>query len=99
MIEHVVFMKFKKGVSEERLGDLEKGLAALPGLIPEIRSYTFGRDVLHSPRSCDFALVSDFDDLEALKRYITHPDHQAIVAIVLDVCESTMIVDFERQAA
>ena len=95
MLKHVVFMKFKPGKEEAEIAELEKGLGALPAIIPEIKGYEFGRDVLRSPRSYDFALVSTFDDLDAMKRYQIHPDHQAVVRIVLELCESILAVDFE----
>jgi hypothetical protein len=48
MLKHVVFFKFKQGIGEEEISDLEKSLAALPAAIPEILSYKFGRDVVRS---------------------------------------------------
>jgi len=95
MLKHVVFMKFKDGTREERIEDLEKSLGALPGAIPEIEQYEFGRDVLRTERSYDFALVSAFGDLEAMKRYQAHPDHQVVLGKVREMCESILAVDFE----
>ncbi|MEW6113056.1 MAG: Dabb family protein [Thermodesulfobacteriota bacterium] len=94
MIKHVVFMKLKPGVTDAQVDGLRKGLSALPEKIPEIKEYSFGRDVVRSERSMDFALVSAFADLEALKRYIEHPDHQAVVSLVRDLSEKTLTVDF-----
>lgn len=94
MLKHIVFMKFKPGVQESEIADMERGLAALPGKINEIREYVFGRDIIRSERSCDFALVSAFDDMEALQRYQVHPDHQAVVARVKAVSDSILAVDF-----
>ena len=96
MLKHVVLMKFKPGAGEERIGELEKGLAGLPGAIAEVKSFEFGRDAFHSARSYDLALVADFEDLEAMKRYQVHPSHQAVVKIVLEVTESVVVVDFEH---
>ena len=96
MLKHVVLMKFKASVTEADIEDLEKSLGALPALISEIRSYEFGRDIIHSPRSYDFSLVSDFDNLEALKRYQVHPDHQVVLGKVLSLCDSVLAVDFEH---
>jgi hypothetical protein len=79
MLRHVVFFKFKQGVAEEEIVDLEKSLAGLPPVIPEIISYEFGRDVVRSERSYDLALVSTFKDLESLQRYQKHPDHQVVL--------------------
>ena len=73
MIKHVVFLKFKADATEAMIAKIEAGLGALPGIIPEIRYYDFGRDVVHSPRSWDFALVSLFDDLDALKTVFRPP--------------------------
>jgi Stress responsive A/B Barrel Domain len=95
MIKHIVFMKFKAGVTDKDVAVIEKGLAGLPGKIPEIKEYQFGRDIVRSERSCDFALVSAFDDMEALKRYQVHPDHLPVVTKVKEFSESILAVDFK----
>lgn len=95
MIKHIVFFKFKADAGEDRMLDLEESLKALPGLIPEIRAFEVGRDVLRTERSFDLALVSAFDDLEALQRYQVHPDHQVVVGKVRQLCEKVAAVDYE----
>ena len=94
MLRHVVFFKFKDGVRQEEIADLESSLAQLPAAIPEILSYEFGRDVVRSERSYDLALVSTFRNLEALQGYQKHPDHQIVLTKVNDLCESVLAVDF-----
>ena len=94
MLRHVVFFRFKDGVGEEEIVDLEKSLAELPPVIPEILSYEFGRDVVRSERSYDLALVSTFKDLDAMQRYQKHPNHQVVLKKVNDLCESVLAVDF-----
>ena len=94
MIKHIVFMKFKAGVTDKDIQELEKGLGGLPGRIPEIKEYQFGRDIVHSERSFDFALVSAFDDLDAMKRYQVNPNHLPVVAKVKELSESILAVDF-----
>ena len=95
MIKHVVFMKFKAGVTEKDITELERAMAKLPGRIPEIKEYQFGRDIVRSERSYDFALVSAFEDLDALKRYQPHPDHLPVLAKVKEMCETILAVDFK----
>lgn len=95
MIKHIVFFKFKADTSEEQSRDLEQSLKGLPDLIAEIRAFEVGRDVLRSERSFDLALVSDFDDLDALQRYTVHPDHQVVVGKVRQLCEKVVAVDYE----
>lgn len=95
MLKHVVFFKFKQNLAPASVESLEKGLAALPEVIPEIKQYEFGRDVVRSERSYDFCLVSAFDDMDAMKRYQVHPEHQKVLTLVRDICESILAVDFE----
>jgi hypothetical protein len=95
MLKHVVFVKFKKDVPESAIAEIEKGLGELPDIIPEIMQFQFGRDVLRSELSYDFALVSEFENLEALQRYQVHPEHQKVVAKLKEVWESRFVVDFE----
>lgn len=94
MLKHVVFMKFKEGISDAAVADLQASLAGLPSAISEIRGFQFGRDVLHSERSYDFSLVADFDDLDAMKRYQVHPAHVAVLGKVRQICDATVVVDF-----
>jgi hypothetical protein len=96
MLKHIVFMKFKPEVAEADIAGLQKKLGRLPALIPEIKTFEFGQDILHTERSWDFAVVSAFDDLEAMKCYQVHPDHQEVVVTeVRAMCESIVVVDFE----
>ena len=95
MIKHIVFMKFKASVTDNNITELETAMAGLPGKIPEIREYQFGRDIVHSERSYDFALISAFDDLEAMKRYQVHPAHLPVIAKVKELSETILAVDFK----
>jgi len=94
MIKHLVFMKFKPGITDVQIEGLRDRLAALPEKIREIMEYSFGKDVMRSERSLDFALVAAFTDLEALKRYSEHPDHQSVVSLVRSLTEKTLTVDY-----
>ena len=95
MLKHVVFLKFKEGITNAEISDLEKGLSGLPSRIPEIKGYQFGRDIVHSDRSYDFALVSDFDNVEALQSYQVNPHHVPVVGMVRSISSSILAVDFE----
>jgi hypothetical protein len=95
MLKHVVFIKFKEGITDTEIATLEKALGGLPAKIPEIKGFQFGRDIVRSERSYDFSLVSDFDNLEAMKRYQLHPDHVPVIAMVRSVSANILAVDFE----
>ena len=95
MLKHIVFMKLKPEVTGADIAGLKKELGGLPALIPEIKAFEFGQDILHTERSWDFALVSVFDDLEAMKRYQVNPDHQVVLKKVRTMSDRIVVVDFE----
>jgi len=99
MLHHIVLMKFKSETSEEQIHRLARMLDALPDKIIEIQTYEFGRDIVRSERSYDFALVSGFANPEAMQRYQTHPEHQKVVAHIRDICDDIRAVDFTTEYA
>jgi antibiotic biosynthesis monooxygenase (ABM) superfamily enzyme len=94
MITHVVMMKFKPDVAQEAIDELESLLDGLPDRIQEIQSYDFGRDVVRSERSWDFALVAVFANLDTLRHYQNHPDHQVVLKTLSGMCEKIAAVDY-----
>jgi len=94
MLNHVVLIKFKKDTHEKDIQDLETLLEELPNKIIEIHNYEFGRDIIHSGHSCDFALISLFANIESLQRYQAHPDHQTVLKKINSISESVFCVDF-----
>jgi len=99
MINHIVLLKFKPGVKESDIEDLEKYMDDLPNTIAEIHSYEFGPDVVQSERSYDFGLIALFANTEALSRYQVHPDHLVVVEKVKNMCDNIITVDFEGSDA
>ena len=95
MLKHVVFMKFKEGITDAEIASLENALGGLSAKIPEIKGFQFGRDIVRSERSYDFCLVADFDNLEAMKRYQVHSDHLPVIAMVKSLSAGILAVDFE----
>jgi len=98
MLTHVVMMKFKPEVSENEIDELEALLDGLPDKIDEIQSYDFGRDVVRSERSYDFALVSVFANRDTLKHYQEHPAHQVVVKKLGGMCDHIVAVDYRNAA-
>jgi hypothetical protein len=99
MINHIVLLKFKTSVSEVDIEELERMLDDLPNKIIEIHTYEFGRDLVRSARSYDFAIVALFANLDTLERYQSHPQHQPIVKKIQEISERVNTVDFEGSDA
>jgi hypothetical protein len=79
MIRHVALFRFSEEASDQTPHHLEEGLSQLAQTIPEIEAYRYGRDLGLREGNFDFAVVADFADAEAFKRYVDHPDHQAFL--------------------
>ncbi len=99
MINHVVFVKFKPEVDDADIKDLEKSLEDLPNKITEIHTYEFGRDLVRSDRSYDFAVVSLFANLQTLEQYHNHPHHLKVVEKIRNLSSDIITVDFEGSDA
>ena len=95
MIRHVAVFRFVPEFTTEQREHWMSLLRALPDQIPELKSMSVGVDTRHGPVSHDLALVADFDDLEGLAVYNSHPAHEEVLRISGPVKESVATVDFE----
>lgn len=79
MFRHVVLLRWIPDATAEQRAAVESGLAELPSLIPELRSYVFGADAHVNEGNFDLAVVADFDDFDGYLVYRDHPDHVAVL--------------------
>jgi Stress responsive A/B Barrel Domain len=91
LLHHVVCLRVPDPVQAEELANR---LNALAELIPVIRSYTAGVDVVDTPVSYEVGLHSTFDDVEALEVYRAHPAHQAVLQLIAEVSTERVAVDW-----
>jgi len=80
MIRHIVLFTWADDATDEQKAAVPEALKTLPGLIPQIKSYTFGQDAGINQGNYDFAVVADFDSVDDYLVYRDHPDHQAVIA-------------------
>jgi Stress responsive A/B Barrel Domain len=83
VFRHVVMVRFSDDMTDKQKAALRDGLARLPDVIPDIRSYRFGDDVAINEGNFDFVVTADFDDAEGYLAYRDHPDHQKLVKELL----------------
>ena len=95
MLHHVVFFKLKHRDRPEDAELIRDAFEAMRGEIPELLHLEVGIDVLHSERSWDVALVARFADLAAMERYQVHPAHKRATALIKDLREQSIVVDWE----
>jgi hypothetical protein len=78
-VTHVALFTWKPGTSDQQVDELAEALGGLPAVIPEIRSFRLGADAGVAVGNDRFAVVAEFDDLEAYKRYAADPRHRAVI--------------------
>jgi hypothetical protein len=96
-LRHVVTWKVAGDSEEERervKAEFRDRLLSLPSQIDVIRSFEVGLNNAGAGDNFDVVLVSEFDDEDALQRYIQHPVHQEVVAFVRAHTSGRGAVDF-----
>ncbi|MFF1453615.1 Dabb family protein [Streptomyces sp. NPDC058274] len=78
MISHIVCFRFLPGITwaDPRAVAAEAISRAHPEHIPDIVSWSVGRNTTIREAAHDFAVIGQFEDRAALDRYRVHPDHQ-----------------------
>jgi len=77
----------------EQAARIVDSLEALVGQVDGLLSLRVGTDVVGGG-NWDLALLADFDDVEAIDRYQTHPEHQKAGAYIRTVVAHRSCVDF-----
>lgn len=95
MIRHTVLFKFKPGFPPAEKQAWTEGLDRMSGNIPGLLSLTHGPDVLGQERSFDYAIVADFEKVEDIAVYNTHPLHEPLKAYSFPNSEQILSVDFQ----
>ena len=94
MIRHIVLFKIKEEYKKDIPG-LVEDFYSMKGRIEGMTDLFSAADFLHSGRSYDIALITDFETEEAFEGYPTHPVHAPIKAHMHEVMESSVSCDMK----
>ncbi len=94
MIRHIVLFKIKEEYKEE-IPLLVMNFYGMKGKIEGMLDLEAGRDVLHSDRSYDLALITLFDSMDSFRAYQTHPVHMPVKKRMHEVRSASVACDFE----
>ena len=98
MIKHIVLFKLKDELSSNEkktiATEFKNAIEALPAKIDVIRKVEVGLNI-NPNETWDIALYSEFDTMEDVKTYATHPDHVAAAGIIAHAKESRSCVDYQ----
>jgi hypothetical protein len=95
MIRHTVLFKFKPEFPPAEKQAWIAGLNRMTGNIPGMLSLTHGPDLLGTERSFDYAIVADFQTVEDIAVYNTHPLHEPLKAFSFPNSQQILSVDFD----
>lgn len=99
MIKHIVMWNFAdQAEGTDRATNLARAqadLLALRGLVPGMGTFevAIGADPLE--HSYDLVLYSEFDSVDALQAYATHPQHVAVAQFIGKVRTARVCMDYE----
>ena len=98
MVKHIVMFKLKDTLSKEEklvvMKDFKAAIEALPAQIDVIRKIFVGFNI-NEAEQWDICLESEFDSLDDVKVYATHPAHVAAAGILKDAKQDRACVDYE----
>lgn len=99
MIKHIVNWKLKESAlgnnKEVNAKRIKNDLEGLIDKIDVIKMLEVGINVNENCGNYDLVLVSEFETMEALNEYATHPLHLEVVKFVKEVVEDRVAVDYE----
>lgn len=98
MIEHVVLLKLKDGVTKEQTQKLLDGLKKLEKVIPGILEVSSGYNNSPEGKNAEFTygFIVRFSDAAARDGYVPHPEHQKLAKdLVRPIVDDVLVFDYE----
>jgi hypothetical protein len=80
MLRHVVLFTWTEDTTPERRAEIVAALRRLPEQVGGMTAFAVGDDAGLVEGNAHTALVADFPDAEAFRRYAGDPQHLAVVA-------------------
>ena len=97
MVEHLVLLKLKDGVTPDQKQAILDGLRGLQGKLPGIVSITGGDNNSPEGKSHGFnwCFKITFEELAARDAYLPHPDHKAVSAATIHpIADDVLVLDY-----
>lgn len=91
MLTHLVLITVPEGTADDRIDALVDGLRALPDQVEAIDTYRVERDLGLADGNATVAIQATFASPEALRTYIDHPAHQAVVTDLIRAIGATTV--------
>lgn len=103
MIKHIVLLAIQESISVDQIDAMFCALQNLQKTIPEIRTFTWGKN--NSPeglsKDYNYGFTMEFNSLADRNYYLTHPDHvrlanEIVIPMLKDSLNSAVVFDYEE---
>jgi len=103
VIAHIVLLQPKPDLTDTQRADALETIRTSAANIPDVRRFRLGRRVKHGlpgyeqlmPQDFQFALIVELDDLDALKRYLQAPAHDALAHLFYTATAAALAYDYD----
>lgn len=94
-VKHVVFMKFKAGVTEKRIAEHKDAVIGLNGQIPVLRNIEFGADFADRADGLTHCIIVTLGRRSDVEEYLNHPVHVPVAKALVADLERILVMDVE----
>jgi hypothetical protein len=95
MIQHIMLWDYKDEITRELQARYEQELRELVDKVPSLRGLHVGQVVGGRNQSFTHCFVMYFDDMDGLREYSVHPDHEAFSGPFAEACATQVVADVE----
>ncbi len=90
MLTHLVLITVSADATEAQVERMIAGLRALPAQVDAIDAYEVGRDMGLAEGNATVVIQATFASPDALRAYVDHPAHQAVVVDLIRPIAATI---------
>lgn len=94
-VKHVVFMKFKAGMTEKRIAEHKDAVVGLNGQIPVLRNIEFGADFAGRADGLTHCIIVTLGRQSDVEAYLKHPAHVPVAEALVADLERILVMDVE----
>jgi stress responsive alpha/beta barrel protein len=102
VIAHIILLQPRPDLTDRERGEALEAFRRAAIDIPEVRRFRLGRRVKHGlpgyeqvmAQDLEYALIVEVDDVDALKRYLQAPAHEAMGGLFYTAAKTALAYDY-----
>lgn len=92
MIKHIVAFKLK---NPDDAAEMKAHLMTLAGVVDGLRTWEIGINIGSSSQPYEVVVYSEFDRMEDLESFRTHPKHSVVKKVIAPFVETSGTIDYD----